>query len=267
MYCKLMMVSLFCLVLPGCLSLAESNQRSENANNAPVVVTRPTTPPPPQSPPAATAQDVRSIVHDETQASSNAITTNQAGLIDGSIAKVAEKVVGMEAAEMNGIKVSLKNQLDATIKLADELKITNTANVELKGKLELQAQIINDMKLQLGSMSAQVAAQIGMNNKTESTSVGRDYVNFLPTSAVNMIVDLAKLFAGIVTAMVGLLSTAVILAYRASAARDRQRAQSEAEERQAAHQTLVDVLASLDPSKAKELQCRIDQVRGLHKPV
>lgn len=256
------LIAMFMLVgLTGCLSLAESNQRSSNENKAPVTVSVPA------PPPGVTSEEVRRGIHEEVQASSNALNQNLGGLVDAAIGKVAEKVTGIEAAEMNGVKVALTANMTATAKLADELKVTNTANVELKGKLELQAQIMNDMKLAIGSMSAQVAAQVGVNNKTESTSVGHDYVNFLPTSAVNMIVDLAKLFVGIVTALVGLLSTALVLAYRGASTRDRLRAQSEASERQAAHQTLVDVLASLDPAKAKELQHRIDQVRGLHKPV
>lgn len=259
----LLLAVMFLGGLPGCLSLSEAEQHSQNSSGPVTVPERVQSPP--SGPAPATSEDVRHIVHDETQASSNAITTNQAGLIDGSIAKVAEKVVGLQAEELNGIKAQIKVSAEATIKLADELKITNTANVELKGKLELQAQIINDMKLQLGSMSATV--QAGFNNKSDSTNVGHDFINYLPTSAVNMIVDLSKLFAGITTTLVGLMSTALVLAYRASSARDRQRAQSEAEERQAAHQTLVDVLASLDPAKAKELQHRIDALRVTRRTV
>lgn len=250
------------LASPGCLSLSEAEQHSQN-NSGPVTVPMPV--PVAPTPAPATSEDVRRITHDEVQASSNAVTANQAGLADITVAKVAEKVVGLQAEELNGIKLSMKNQLDATVKLADELKITNTANIELKGKLELQAQIINDMKLQLGSMSATV--QAGFNNRSDSTNVGRDYVNFLPTSAVDMIVNLAKLFAGITTALVGLLSTVLILAYRSVAVRERLRAQSEQEERQLAHQTLIDVLASLSPEKAKEIQTRIDQVRARHRTV
>jgi hypothetical protein len=262
---RLMLAALVLIGLSGCLSGEATMRKGGDA-------TGPTINLPTPAPAGASTEDVRRITHDEIQASSNAISQNMGGMVDLAFGKAAEKIVGvekavgLEAGELNGIKATLTNNIAVTAKLADELHVTNTANVELKGKLELQSQIINDMKLAIGSMSAQVAAQVGVNNKTESTSVGHDFINYLPVSAVDMIISLAKLFAGITTALVGLLSTAIALAYRSAMLRERLRAQSEQEERQAAHQTLVDVLASLDPTKAKEIQEKITHVRTLHRP-
>lgn len=268
------------LCLTGCVADQNNRQANENNQTGPVVNV-----PAPRLVPEAELEksraDNREATHaavdkaktelrQEMQTSSNNTQNQLSGLVNASVSKVAEKLTGVEA----DLHVNAEN----TMKLADKLNTTVTANAVLETKVGFQNEMIanlkiqlqqqidikNEMKLELDRLNAQVqgvlGAQAGINNKIETISTnatntaGRD-VNYLPKEAV-------ELFTALLTCVFGIGVLAIGWIGRNSRLRERAHTLEEKDERQKSQEILYYVLSLLPEAKSADVnmaQARIEQ--------
>lgn len=256
----------FVIALTGC----SATQRDVN-QTAPVVVNVPPLPQPAVDP--NLRGQLREDVHQELLTSSQNVNQNMGGLVDVGISKIAEKITGVEAHVDHLMDVNTNITLKATAELQATLKVQVDTSVQLKSQIESQIQLVKDMDVKIGKVQntleaqASAVAQLGIGNtanqKTSTENAGGDisHINYLPKVAVDMIVNLAELFSAITTALIGILSTTVVLIFRAQRERETQRANSEIDERKFMNDLLLEVLGKQSTVQGDVVKARIDAYR------
>ncbi len=218
----------------------------------------------------------------EIQSSSNSTQSQLTGLINTSVSKIGEKVVGLEnnmdamikltnnldvkntatlsaQAEM---KNTLQNTLEATANIRAEmnnvLKITNT--------LETNLSMMNDIKTSVGNLDSKISGQAGLLNNMSSKvediklNAGRD-VNQLPREAVDLMMGNLKTYTIILGLLLVLGALAMVLLYRSNAQRETLRASSTKDELDKLYSLLLQVSPSLPKEFGEHLAKAME-----HKP-
>lgn len=256
----------FVIFIIGC-----SASQRDNNQTAPVVVNVPPVPQPAVDP--NLRGQIREDVHQEVLTSSQNVNQNMGGLVDVGVSKIAEKITGFETHIDHLMDVNTSITLKATAELQATLKVQVDTSVQLKSQIDSQIQLVKDLDVKIGKMQnlmeaqASAVAQLGVGNtanqKTSTENAGGDvnHINYFPKVAVDMIVNLAELFAGICTALVGVISTALVLIFRAQRERETQRANSEADERKFMNDLLLEVLGKQSTIPGDIVKARIDAYR------
>lgn len=172
------------------------------------------------------------------ETSANNTQNSLSGLVNASVSKLAERVVGLEA-KVDKV-VGLEAKIDKVVGLEthiEKLQTTLTLEAEMNNRIDrLEAQIRADL-----NVAAQASIEIG--KKVESrleniqATAGRD-VNMLPQAAVDVIIQTAQVFSGVIATLCGLASTVVVVMARNSRKRAEQRSKLEHEERERLYQLL-----------------------------
>ena len=172
------------------------------------------------------------------ETSANSTQNSLSGLVNASISKLAERVVGLEAKieKVVGLETkidSLQNNLTASFKAS--------ANAELNNRIDrLETQLT-------ANLNASAQANLEINRKMETrlenlnATAGRD-VNMLPQAAVDVMISTAQTFAGIIATLCGLASSVVVVMARNSRKRADARALTEREERKQMYELLQQVI-------------------------
>jgi hypothetical protein len=212
----------------------------------------------------------------EIQASSNNTQNQLSGLVNASISKLGDKLTGVEAnlKDLLNVHLTMTNnlsasanaeiraKLEATMRVVSDINATMEINNQLTASLnsDIKASVtaMNEMKAEVGKMSAN--AQLGIANKLNDiyTSVdnkaGRD-VNYLPREAVYIVIGTLALVC-FVFLMV------VIVAGRNSREREEQRTNTERENVARWQAIALEAIASLDPDKAKHFRTILEKKNG-----
>jgi len=253
------------LSLPGCyIGGGQAGNEEGPVNNAPPTV-EVNVPPANENGLSKVKDDLRA----EIQNSSNQTQANLSGLMNASISKLAEKVVGLEAQFdslvkiVNTLNLSMSNTLSAKLEAEANIQATMKNTVEMSSKVgdlsarmgDLSAQVqatitaVTDMRIEVGRLNN--TAQLGIGNRLDqleqhiTNTAGRD-VNFLPAEAV-------YLFVSIITALCGLATTVTMVLGRNARARDREEVAKERENVRYWQEVALKAIASIDPAKAKDV--------------
>jgi hypothetical protein len=218
---------------------------------------------------------LRAGIKDDITASSNNMANQLTGAVNAPIAKLAEKLTGLEATIQMEIKntlsvntqasADLRAKLEAMMTVLTEIKVSfkmiTEFNIGIDSKISADASLIRELQAKIDSLNAQIAGmangQVGLSNKLDSTianlTAGRD-VNYLPKEAVQIMLDREKTFMYIIGSIMGVITVAIGWIGRNARERERLRTQEEREERQAATSLLMEALALLPDTKAKDVQ-------------
>lgn len=201
-------------------------------------------------------------IKEEVVSSANQLQSNLTGLVNTSIGKLAEKLVGLETQFESLVKIQAQMNNTATINNTATLKAMAEFKADIQTSIALETKINNvmeaiiDTKVTIGQIKAQVEtfaqvqaqAQAGLIN-TITTKIdtvkndlnaGRD-VNYLPKEAVNIIQDTNASWLKIfLTAISAVVSVAGLLVFNSR-------------KREAAtNALLMQALAHVPPEKARE---------------
>ena len=254
------------LSLPGCLGSQQNTIHQE----APVSLIPPAAA---AGPVALDPQAVVSALRPELTASSNATQNQLNGLVNASVSKLGEKVVGLESNLRDLLhlqntatltaQTELQAKLQASLQATAELKLALSAITQLntsvdtkvsaltqfETRLETSLNALTELRLRVESVAT---GQAGLSNSIQTLKAGRD-VNQLPTEAVYLLL-------GITGSLCGLFTTIVTLIYRASRQRAALSAQEEREERQQTYGVLLEVLSLLPSGDHEKLQPKLQRL-------
>ena len=241
-------------------------------------IDQPVSPPPVINvPPSQTVDtgELRRGIKEDFTTSSNAMANQLTGAVNAPIAKLAEKLTGIEATlqtEINNTlevntqaSAELRAKLEAMLTIMTEIKVTfkmiTEFNIGIDSKISADASLIREMSAKVDNLNAQIAGmangQVGLSNKLDSTianlSAGRD-VNYLPREAVQIMVDREKTFMYIIGSIMGVITIAIGWIGRNAREREKLRTQAEREERKATTSLLMEALTLMPDTKAKEVQ-------------
>jgi cation transporter-like permease len=216
------------------------------------------------------ATELRQGIKDDIVASSNATSSQMTGAVNASISKLAEKVVGLEAAITTSItatanvntqasaelRAKLEASLTAVAEIRTELKMTNEFNARVESKISLDANLIKDLNAKIDTLNVSLAAQVagmangqvGLLNKIDSrleqvtSTAGRD-ITYFPKEAVEIIVCIM----GVVAVGIGWIG-------RNARLREKLRTDEEKDERKVLSDLLMETLAMLPESRSKEVR-------------
>jgi len=228
-------------------------------------IDQPVAPPVINIPPSQTVDttELRQGVKDDITASSNAMANQMTGAVNAPIAKLAEKLTGLEAtirAEIsntltsnNQVSAELRAKLEAILTIMAEINVTfkmiTEFNTNIDAKLSADASLVRELHAKVDTLNAQVAGmangQVGLSNKMDSTianlTAGRD-VNQMPKETVEVMLGSYRMLMYIIGGMLSALTTIAGYAYRNARNREEQQAQ-----------ILMKALAQLQPESAKSL--------------
>ena len=214
--------------------------------------------------------ELRQGIKDDIVASSNATANQMTGAVNASISKLAEKITGLEAnlssvvnasANLNTtasaeLRAKLEASLNSVIELRTELKMVNEFNAKIETKMSVDANLVRDLQSRIDSLNAtltakmdvQANAQAGLYNKLDTrleninNTAGRD-VNYFPAAAVEIIIAIL----GVVTVAIGWIG-------RNARLREKLRTDDERNERKVLSDLLMETLAMLPESRAKDIR-------------
>lgn len=241
-------------------------------------IDQPISPPPVVNVPPSQTVDTEGLrrgIKEDFTTSSNAMANQLTGAVNAPIAKLAEKLTGIEATLQTEINNTLKVNTQASAELRAKLEAIMTVMTEIKvsfkmitefnigidSKISADASLIRELSAKVDNLNAQIAGmangQVGLSNKLDSTianlTAGRD-VNYLPKEAVQIMLDREKTFMYIIGSIMGVITVAIGWIGRNAREREKLRTQEEREERQAATSLLMEALALLPDTKAKDVQ-------------
>ena len=214
--------------------------------------------------------DLRQGIKDDIVASSNATSSQMTGAVNASISKLAEKIVGLEAAITLAItntltvnsqaSAELRAQLQATLQMLTEIKVSfqmiTTFNTSMEAKFSADASLIRDLNAKVDTLNAQLTSQIagmangqvGLLNKIDSrleqvtSTAGRD-ITYFPKEAVELI-----------AIIMGVVVVGIVWIGRNARLREKLRADEERDERKILSDLLMETLAMLPESRSKEVR-------------
>jgi vacuolar-type H+-ATPase subunit I/STV1 len=235
-------------------------------------ITQPIAPPVINIPPVQKLDtaELRQGIKDDIVASSNATANQMTGAVNASVSKLAEKITGLEAnissvinasANLNAtasaeLRAKLEASLNAVVELRTELKMVNEFNSKIEAKMSVDANLVRELQSRIDSLNAtlsakmdvQANAQAGLYNKLDTrleninNTAGRD-VNYFPQAAVEIIIAIL----GVVTIAIGWIG-------RNARLREKLRTDDERNERKILSDLLMETLAMLPESKAKDIR-------------
>lgn len=166
--------------------------------------------------------EIRSETSNEIRNSVQHSSDQLSGLVTTKLGQVAEKIVGVEANLRSEIRAeanvsatataALTAKVDSNIAVTAELRADVKLIATLQATVTAQANLLNDMKLELGKLQAQLsataAAQVGLTNSVTHMQAGGNN-NALTPEAVKLVVSITGgLFA--------LLTTIICLVVRSA---------------------------------------------------
>jgi len=270
------------LILTGCELTGQKNQgRQENpVDQRPVVNV--------EAPKLLTSEQVKDQlatqldstkkdIRQEILTSTNSTQNQMQGLLNASVSKIADQVKGVEAnikdllTINNTANIEVKNKLENTITAVNTMKAELTTTLQMVNQVNAQLSVVNDMKLQLEKLNAQAAAsasaQVGWNNKYEqklqnitetiSNSAGRD-VNYLPKEAVQIMLDRERTFTYFIGGILALATTIISMSYKFARQREAGRRQVEVTERRETYGLVMKLLAMVSNKKSSDVIRQID---------
>jgi len=251
---------LLLVLLPGCV--LDNNSRTDQDVSPPIINVPPSE--------KLDTTELRQGIKDDIVASSNATSSQMTGAVNASISKLAEKVVGLEAAITTAItatanvntqasadlRAKLEASLTAVAEIRTELKMTNEFNARVETRIQADASLIRDLHAKVDTLNAQLTSQIagmangqvGLLNKIDSrleqvsSTAGRDVINF-PPEAVEIIV-----------ALLGVAVIAIGWIGRNARLREKLRTDEEKDERKILSDLLMETLAMLPESRSREVR-------------
>jgi hypothetical protein len=251
---------LFLFLLPSCV--LDNNSRTDQDVSPPIINVPPSE--------KLDTTELRQGIKDDIVASSNATSSQMTGAVNASISKLAEKVVGLEAAITTAItatanvniqasadlRAKLEASLTAVAEIRTELKMTNEFNAKVETRIQADASLIRDLHAKVDTLNAQLTSQIagmangqaGLLNKIDSrleqvsSTAGRDVINF-PPEAVEIIV-----------ALLGVAVIAIGWIGRNARLREKLRTDEEKDERKILSDLLMETLAMLPESRSREVR-------------
>jgi outer membrane murein-binding lipoprotein Lpp len=265
------LVLLAVLLLSGCIGDQKGSQ--DQVAQPPII----------NVPPSQTVDTdkLRAGIKDDITASSNNMANQLTGLVNVPIAKLAEKLTGLEATIQTEIKntlsvntqasADLRAKLEAMMTVLTEIKVSfkmiTEFNTSLDIKMSADASLIRDLQAKVDTLNAQLSAQIagmangqvGLLNKIESkleqvtNTAGHD-INYLPKEAVQIMLDREKTFMYIFGAIMSAITIAIGWIGRNARERERLRADAEKQERKMVSDLLMEALAMMPESKAKDIR-------------
>jgi hypothetical protein len=253
-------------LLSGCV--LDNNSKTEQQVPPPIINVPPSE--------KLDATELRQGIKDDIVASSNATSSQMTGAVNASISKLAEKVVGLEAAITTSItatsnintqasaelRAKLEASLTAVAEIRTELKMTNEFNARVETKIQADASLIRDLHAKVDTLNAQLTSQIagmangqvGLLNKIDSrleqvtSTAGRD-ITYFPKEAVEIIVCIM----GVVAVGIGWIG-------RNARLREKLRTDEEKDERRVLSDLLMETLAMLPESRSKEVRDLKDKI-------
>jgi uncharacterized membrane protein len=243
--------------LTGCVADNNTRQTSNNHNEMPPPIINVSTPP-------AQIVDTKGLeeaIRSEVVASSNLTQNQLSGLVNASISKVSEKIVGLEASISNNMTSTVMARLQASL----EASITANANfqaevrtsLDISNRLDLAVTAINTMSLKVGSLESQMAgaasAQVGFRNTFEQRmesvkndmQAGRD-INYLPKEAVEIVLSNNRTWMSVIGGILGLAQIICLYAYRNAKLRE-----------QNTNKLLMEALSRLSPEQAESIHKKL----------
>ncbi len=216
----------FILFLHGCVGDQKGHQTA-------VVGSPPVSIPDPET----FRQGLKGDLHTELVSSSNSTQAQMSGLVNTTVSKLAEKLVGVEAQIDSLVKVQteISNtanvRADLTVKAVTDMKAEINARFELSAKLDSTIQATAELKNTIGEIKAQLSvmatantnAQVGLKNDLTNTistlkndiAAGHDVTqNYLPREAVDVINAANRTTQYVMSGAFGLMTTLLYFLYR-----------------------------------------------------
>jgi hypothetical protein len=278
---KILMLVVMTMILTGCITGQRNDGRQESpVDQRPVVNV--------ESPKLLTSEQVKDQlatqldatkkdIRQEILTSTNSTQNQMQGLLNASVSKIADQVKGVEAnlkdllTINNTANIEVKNKLENTITAVNQMKAELNTTIQAVNQMSVQLQVVNEMKLQLEKLNAQAAAsasaQIGWNNKYEqklenitetiSNSAGRD-VNYLPKEAVQIMLDRERTFTYFIGGILALATTIISFAYKFARQREAGRRQEEVVERKETYGLVMKLLAMVSNKRSPDIIRQIE---------
>lgn len=254
------------LVIPllcGCLGDQKGSQSA-----SPVVNTVPQMPSTPAPLPVASGAGIESVRQDiaqvrtELQSSANTTQNQMSGLVNASVSKISEKMVGIESnidalaklqiemrAEVHtDLNTTLSAITDIKTDIKNDIALSNKIDAAINATLKLENKI-GDITARFDAMATTTAnAQVGLKNdltnmistiKNDNTA-GRD-VNYLPKEAVQILESNNKTWIMIITGFFSSVSGLALVMARNARKRE-----------EGTNKLLMQALAHCPVDKAKE---------------
>lgn len=251
------------LVLAGCGGnkrggdLSDYNIRFDAPSSSPRTEQIPLPAAPPIDYYGKLKDEIRAETNNEIRNSVQHSSDQLSGLVTAKVGQLAEKVTGVELNLRELLRVEanvsatahaeLRAKVEASIHSVIELKNDVKAVATLTARVDLQNTMMNDMKLQLKDLQAQLSAtasaQVGLSNSLTHMQAGGDN-NALTPEAVRLVL-------GITGGLFALLTTVICLvvrsSYKAAMLREQNRTKEAQLERKQSNALLMELMSGDKP--------------------